>query len=244
MHRKGVKKETYGHHKETSSYHIPSTLLLNLAPSYHSLSTLLSTPVPPLRPNTPVAWKPALISDRGEYILAIPLLQTIQPLEDHRSPHHSGAEGVGDVVRATGVGNDTEGADHQRAGDAAREQRDLSRQKEAFKGAVMGVLATAKGKRQKIVWPMSWIWLAQIESRKPGEPEQQDERLQADLWVQFAAQWRTVQLPELIAAGRAGTDRAAEEEQEEECCGGEGNEEAFLMHVAGDDVEHGLHVVG
>ncbi|KAJ6483057.1 hypothetical protein DFH09DRAFT_949912 [Mycena vulgaris] len=38
-----------------------------------------------------------------------------------------------------------------------------------------GALATAKGKRRKIVRPMSWIWLAQIEGRKLGEPEQQDE---------------------------------------------------------------------
>ncbi|KAJ6518389.1 hypothetical protein DFH09DRAFT_1331989 [Mycena vulgaris] len=201
-----------------------------------------------------------------------------------------------------------------------REQSDPSRQRGASKSAAAkavadvmvgagskrrrrrrreeatGALATAKGKRRKVIRPMSWIWLAQIEGRKPGEPEQEDKGtsevssgiewaktrarslrwseevdlleeemrriqqflmwrfdwwlekvgvrgledgpqaegetvyavrqagLQADLCARFADQWRTVQLPELIAAGRTGNEgraAAAAEEEEEEGGGGD-----------------------
>ncbi|KAJ6499776.1 hypothetical protein DFH09DRAFT_1336417 [Mycena vulgaris] len=92
-----------------------------------------------------------------------------------------------------------------------REQHDVSRQAGAPKGVVAraverllqeaakkgkrrrgrrgqatGAMATARGKKRKIVRSMSWIWLAQVESRKEGEPEQADEALRIE-WAKTRA---------------------------------------------------------
>ncbi|KAJ6487351.1 hypothetical protein DFH09DRAFT_1339464 [Mycena vulgaris] len=79
-----------------------------------------------------------------------------------------------------------------------REQHDASRQAGVPKGVVARAVerllqeAAKKGKRRprgkkrKIVRPMSWIWLAQVESRKEGEPEQADEALRIE-WAKTRA---------------------------------------------------------
>ncbi|KAJ6532232.1 hypothetical protein DFH09DRAFT_1092897 [Mycena vulgaris] len=54
------------------------------------------------------------------------------------------------------------------------------------RGEATGAMATARGKKRKIVRPMSWIWLAQVESRKEGEPEQEDEALRIE-WAKTRA---------------------------------------------------------
>ncbi|KAJ6517571.1 hypothetical protein DFH09DRAFT_940379 [Mycena vulgaris] len=176
--------------------------------------------------------------------------------------------------------------------------------KELTNDDVRGMPRREQSDPRKIVRPMSWIWLAQIEGRKLGEPEQQDEALriewaktrarslrwaeevdlleeemrriqqfllwrsdwwlakvgardleegpqaegetayamrqaglQADLCARFAAQWRTAQLPELIAAGRAGTDGVAEGEKEAEGSEGEDGDEEAAGGSSGEEDE-------
>ncbi|KAJ7077653.1 hypothetical protein B0H15DRAFT_924930 [Mycena belliarum] len=66
-------------------------------------------------------------------------------------------------------------------------KEDMRRKGHRKRDTSAGMATTSKRtKKRKVVRPLSWIWLAQVQSRKEGDPEQEDEALRIE-WAKTRA---------------------------------------------------------